>query len=125
MLTPIFDFSTDSVLLYKGIARVTKNNVKYGGTANILLKFNPKAHLLIKTEFLYPKVSNIMGDKTNDFTISHQELDVFPISSTITFDPRVVSKIDWIPSSGIIKEIFHSRKASKRELKRENWLLKT
>jgi hypothetical protein len=59
MLQPLFNFNTDTVLLYKGIARVIRNNKKYGGTANIVLKFSPKAHLLIKTEFLHPQVSNI------------------------------------------------------------------
>ncbi len=53
MLKPLFDFSKDSVSLYKGIARVTRNDKKYGGIANIILKFSPKAHLLIKTEFFF------------------------------------------------------------------------
>jgi len=114
MLTPIFDFSKDSVLLYKGIARVTRNNNKYGGTANILLKFSPKAHLIIKTEFSHPHVSGIINDETNDFTIGHQQLEILPISSRIVGMQNAITKIDWVPRTESIDKVLNSRKKSKR-----------
>jgi len=114
MLTPIFDFNNDSVCLYRGIARVTRNNVKYGGTAKIILKFSPKAHLLIHTEFLHPQVSGIINDEMNNFTLGHHKLEVFPISSRIVGMQRAITKIDWIPSSEPINKISNSRKKSKR-----------
>lgn len=115
MLTPIFNFSSDSVCLYKGIARITKNNKKYGGVAEILLKFSPKAHLLIDTKFLAPQISSIMDDNEIDFSIGHKPLNVLVTSSQLQLQP-VISKIKLVPSSNFINFVFNSNKKSKKIL---------
>ena len=114
MLFPLFDFNADVVLLYKGIARVTKYDKRYGGVANIVLKFSPKAHLLIQTKFLHPQVSSIIDDKENDLTVGYNELDVLPISSQMSGMQRLITKIDWVPRSNAIDRIINPRKKSKK-----------
>ena len=83
MIEPVFDFSSDSVLLYDGVVRVKINRTQYDGTRKILLYFMPKSKVIIDTEFSDPRISALNNKSKVIFSINRQHIDVFPISQQL------------------------------------------
>jgi len=113
MLTPIFDFNSNSVLLYDGISNVKRNRIKYEGTAEIKLNFKPKANVVIDTKFSDPRLLSIIDDENIDFSVNQHKIDAFVISNQLQFSP-VFAKIKWISKSESIQIILNRRKKAKK-----------
>jgi len=115
MLTPIFDFSSNSVLLYSGLVSVKRNKKKYDAIGKIKLNFLPKAKVVINTEFGDPHLSGVLRDNKVEFFINQQLIDVFAISEAPQFlaSPFVL-KIDWVAKSNSIQIILDRRKKAKK-----------
>ena len=115
MLTPIFDFNSDNVLLYNTLVRVKRNKKGYDGTGKIRLVFLPKAKIVIDTEFGDPHLSGVLDDNKVEFLIDKQSIDVFAISVSPQFlESPFILKIDWIAKYDPINIILNSRKKAKK-----------
>jgi len=113
MLTPIYNFSSDSVLLYDGISNVKRNKIKYQGTAEIKLNFKPKANVVIDTKFSDHRLSSIINDENIDFSVDKHRIDVLVKSSQFQLSP-VLAKIKFLSKSGSIQINLSQRKKAKK-----------
>jgi len=113
MINSLFDFSSESTLLYETSCKIKYKNEEYHGRAKIKFEFLPKDKILIYTEFDNPQVSSLI-DKQDEITffINNYKIDAYIISSQLQLQP-VLSELKWISKNANLTLKLNKEKNTK------------
>jgi len=112
VVTPVFNFNTQSIILYKGILRSFQVFIEYEGYAKIKFNFLPKANIEIEAEYDDPHLTSAINDSEVDFEINSFKLSVFIISSELELNP-VKTKLKLVSRQNTIPITLNSTRESK------------